>query len=218
MPSIAIDVVDHLIASGLDSEMARLLARHAHITGLQKGEALFRTGDVCDSFILVISGALKVQKITPDGHEIVLYRVDKGEECTLTSTCLLGGHYYPAEAVAESESEVLLLSRSHFFQLLEQQPLFRSMIYKNIEHGMSGLLDLVQEVAFDQMDHRLAVALLKQSHSDAIIQTTHHDLASDLGTAREVVSRLLKEFEHHGWVKLHRGSIEIVDKRALTKL
>jgi CRP/FNR family transcriptional regulator len=218
MPSITTDIAAHLIDSGFDGGVARELAHHSHITGLQKGEVLFRAGDVCDSFILVISGNLKVQKLTPDGHEIVLYRVDKGEECTLTSTCLLGGHYYPAEVVAESESEVLLLSRSHFFQLLEQQPLFRSMIYKNIEHSMSGLLDLVEEVAFDQMDHRLATALLKQSHSDAIIQTTHHDLASDLGTAREVVSRLLKEFEHHGWVKLHRGSIEIVDRDALAKL
>ena len=217
MAAVAIDIAAHLMECGFDGGLARELARHARIVRLPKGEMVFHEGDVCDSFLLVVSGCLKVQKIASDGREIVLYRVEKGEECTLTSACLLGGHNHAAEAVAETESEVLLLPRISFFQLLEHQPQFRSIIFKNIEHGMSGLLDLVQEVAFDQMDHRLAAALLKQSH-DAIVKTTHHELASDLGTAREVISRLLKEFEHHGWVKLNRGSIEIVDKEALTEL
>lgn len=218
MPSITMDIAAHLVANGLDSELARVLARHSRIAGFKRGEVLFGEGDVCDSFIHVVSGSLKVRKLTPDGHEIVLYRVESGQECNLSSTCLLGGHHYPAEAVAESEGEVLLLSRNRFFQLIDQQPLFRSKVFKNIEHGMSDLLDLVQEVAFDHMDHRLAVALLKQSHGDAVIKTTHHELALDLGTAREVVSRLLKEFERQGWIKLRRGMIEIVDQDALAKL
>jgi CRP/FNR family transcriptional regulator len=210
--------VASLVASGFDNGLAELLVHHSRIIGLSKGEVLFREGDACESFVVVISGCLNVQKVTPDGHEMVLYRVEAGQECNLATTCLLGGDYYPAESVAEVESEVLLLPRSAFFQLLERQSQFRSLVFKNIEHGMIDLLDLVQTVAFDQMDHRLAALLVKRSHDGAVVETTHKELAAELGTAREVVSRLLKEFEHHGWVKLHRGLIEVVDKGALAKL
>lgn len=215
---MAIDGVATLIASGFGGDLARLLVRHSRAVTLPRGDCLFREGDDCESFVFVISGSLKIQRPTPEGHELVLYRVDAGQECHLASACLLGGERYSATAVAEEASEVLIIPRSDFFQLLEQQPDFRAFIYRNIEHGMTELLDLVQEVAFDPMVHRLAVVLIKRSHAGAVVATTHEELALELGSAREVISRLLKGFEHKGWVRLHRGLIEIVDSVALAKL
>lgn len=205
-----------LVASGIEGDLALLLARHARTIRLARGEWLFREGDECDSFVVVISGSLRIQKMSEHGHELMLSRVEHGQECNLASICLLGGEHYAAEAVAEEESELLLVPRSDFFRLLEQQPRFRSLIYKNIEHGMTELLELVQEVAFDQMDQRLAAALLKRSHTGVVVKATHMELALELGTAREVISRLLKRFEHNGWIELHRGQIKIVDRGALT--
>lgn len=206
-----------LAASGIEADLALLLARHARSVRLARGEWLFREGDECDSFVVVISGSLRIQKMSDHGHELALSRVESGQECNLASICLLGGRRYPAEAVAEQESELLLVSRSDFFRLLEQQPGFRSLIYKNIEHGMTELLGLVQEIAFEQMDHRLAAALLKRSHMESVVKATHMELALELGTAREVISRLLKGFERDGWIRLRRGQIEIVDRGALAR-
>lgn len=218
MSGITTDIVTHLVATGFEADVAALLAQHARRVAVARGDNLFREGDVCESFFLVLSGSFKVRKIAPDGHEMVLYRLDKGDECNLTSACLLGGHRYPAEAVAESDSEVLLVSRGDFSRLVEHQPQFRAMVFKDIDKGMNILLELVQEVAFEQMDRRLAATLLKQSQGSQIIRMTHQELASDLGTAREVVSRLLKEFERHGWVRLRRGLIEVLDRAALARI
>ncbi|MFC1750103.1 Crp/Fnr family transcriptional regulator [Pseudomonadota bacterium] len=220
MASISIDKLVETVPvlSRFDADFLKRIAQKTSLLTLLKGDSLFREGDTCNHYIFIVAGKLRIQKVTEDGHEIVLYRLGKGQECNLTNTCLLGGQQYAAEAIADIETEVMQLPKLAFHQALEEIPDFREDIFKNIRQGMNNLLNLVQEVAFDNMDHRLATALLEHGGDNIEVKITHQSLASELGTAREVVSRLLKEFERHGWVELYRGKIKIVDHNQLAKL
>lgn len=220
MPSITVNKLVETVSvlNRFDNQFLERIAQKTTALTLKKGNSLFREGDTCNHYIFIVSGRLRIQKVTEGGHEIVLYRLGKGQECNLTNTCLLGGQQYAAEAIADEETEVLQLPKLAFHQALEEIPDFREDIFQSIRHGMNNLLNLVQEVAFDNMDHRLATALLEHGGDKVEVKITHQALASELGTAREVVSRLLKEFERHGWVELFRGKIKIIDHNQLSKL
>jgi len=202
----------------LPARLLEQMSRHAFVTDINSGQNLFREGDCCRYHQILLTGKLRVQKVTMDGHEIVVGHVNPNEACNLSYSCLLGGEHYGAEAIAEEDSRVLMITRDHFYQLMEQLPGFREHVFREIKLSVNQLMDLVQEIAFDHMDHRLANTLLKQSKGLRLIKTTHQELAIELGTAREVVSRLLKEFEHQGWVKLYRGRIEILNPGQLNQI
>ncbi len=185
---------------------------------VQAGMPLFRNGEACNDFLLLLEGSARVQRLSENGQVITLYHLEAGHACELTLSCLLGGRCYPAEAIAESEVLALLLPRTQFQQSLGLSPQFRRFVFGAIDQGIHGLLSLVEEVTFGHMDKRLARCLLQAAHSHQRVIVTHSILAEELGTAREVVSRLLKDFERHGWVRLHRGWIEITDSNALREL
>jgi CRP/FNR family transcriptional regulator len=163
----------------------------------------------------VLKGSLRVQKLTDNGHEIVLYHVGPGQSCRLTNSCLLGGQRYPAEAYTETEVELLSVPKAAFRQLLDKSSALREEIFTSIDDAMGDLVRLVEDIAFGQLDHRLAQFLLSHARQQSRLEITHQELATELGTAREVISRLLKEFERNGWVKLHRGSVEINERESL---
>jgi len=211
-------VVTVPVLSGLDSCRLEQIAKSTQVINLSIGDTLFREGDCCNYYYFIIEGTLRIQKLTSEGNELILYRLGKGQQCNLTNTCLLGGNQYDAEAIAETQAEVLKLPRLAFHQVLEDVPEFREIIFDNIRQGMNNLMNMVEEVTFDNMERRLAVALMKHAGDTTRIKITHQSLASELGTAREVVSRLLKEFERHGWVKLYRGAIDILDQKRLSRL
>lgn len=192
-------------------QMARFITLPAEAT-------LFRGGAACENYFLVLEGIVKVRKVSESGHEIILYRIEAGKVCELTTSCLLADADYPADAVAESDARVLLIPKVHFYEAMSGSPEFRKFVFSSLDQGMHELVQLIEEVAFGHMDHRLACHLLDLAGQQKIVTGTHYDLAVGLGTAREVVSRLLKEFEHRGWVRLHRGRIEIIDQEALREL
>ena len=203
----------------LSSEHFAILERVTHNgrqIHLDAGQKLFHQGDLCDRYLLVTEGGLRIQKMDLVGHEIVLNHIQAGEQCSLNNTCLLGGHHYPADAVAETETTLAVLSRAQFHELLESLPEFRDVIFRNIKQSVTELVNLVEEVAFEHMDHRLAHLLITRADSNEQIRITHQALANELGSAREVISRLLKRFEKRRWVKLHRGMIEITDRTQLS--
>lgn len=178
---------------------------------VKRGSVLFRDGDVCKGYVLVVSGAVRVQKIDPQGHEIVLYRVEEGQSCMLTTTCLLANQSYPAEGVAETDVDLVLLPLDAFDAALAESPAFRHFVMANIGYRISDLMLLLEDVAFGRKDVRLARFLLKSSiHNGDILELTHRQLAVELGTAREVVSRLIKDFERKGLLKLGRNKITIL--------
>ena len=185
---------------------------------LNAGQMVFRDGESCQNYLLVLSGIVRVQKISQDGHEITLYRLRTGEACEITTTCLLANDYYHAEAIAESDVTAVLIPKYYFQIALTESPEFRNYVYKNVEEGINVLLSLIEDVAFGPIDTRLAKDLILNKNHDNEVFTTHHEIASNLGTAREVVSRILKKFEKKSWVKLQRGKITILNPQAVSNL
>jgi len=202
------DDIDPALKAGLEK------ARHIH---LNKGDVLFRHGDLCPGFVIVLSGFVRVVRVDTEGKEIVLYRVGKGQSCMLTTICLMGHQPYPAEGVAESDVELLLLSATEFEHLLVTSGSLRNIALRHMAQRMADLMLLIEDIAFTRMDRRLA-QLLMQRQQHGYLLMTHQDLARELGTAREVVSRLLKSFALNGWLQLQRGRIDIIDGEALHAL
>ncbi|MFO1068504.1 MAG: Crp/Fnr family transcriptional regulator [Geminicoccaceae bacterium] len=202
--------------AGLEPEGLAILARESRIVTAPAGTVLFRPGDACTAYLVVIDGSVRVQLTTEGGHEIVLYRVETGESCILTTSCLLAARDYAAEGVAESEIKALAIPGATIERLLALSPAFRRMVFGDFGLRLQDLVTLVSEVAFRRMDARLAAWLLRQQ--DDRVTTTHREIAAELGTAREVVSRLLKELERHAVVELGRGWIGLVDRHRLQEM
>ncbi len=179
---------------------------------------VFRQGDECTHYLFLLEGCLRVYRVSRKGREIVLYRVGGGQTCAVTAAMLLSGQRYPAEAVAERDSHLVLLPAKEFRHALDQSQTFRQFVNQRYAERISELIVLLEEVAFGHVDTRLAQWLLTNCDDNQIIQASHRELATELGTAREVVSRQLKDFEHKGWVNLGRRSIQISDQTGLTHL
>ena len=180
------------------------------------GAKVFETGAPCGAFLMVLHGSVRVQMIGETGREIVLYRVENGQSCILTTACLLSNEAYNAEAITETETTAIALPVSAFNQLLAQSAEFREAVFANYGQRISNLVLLVEEVAFGRIDVRLAQFINQHHDGQNILKKTHQELAVELGTAREVISRQLKDFEKKSWIKLSRGQLEITDKSAFS--
>lgn len=179
---------------------------------------VFRQGDECTHYLMVLEGCLRVYRVSRKGREIVLYRVVEGQTCPVTAAMLLSGQHYPAEAVAERDSHLVLLPAKYFHHAVNHSNGFRQFVTQRYAERVSELIVLLEEVAFGHVDTRLAQWLLTHCNQNEPIEASHRELANELGTAREVVSRQLKEFERCGWVKLGRRHIQISDHTGLTHL
>ena len=178
------------------------------------GTVMFNESQPCQGFPMLLSGSISVIKAAPNGRELQLYRVEAGESCILTSSCLLGHTRYQARGVAIEALEMVLLPAGVFHALFDSSAAFRDYVFHLFSDRLTDLMQLVSAVAFQKLDQRLARLLIgKQSP----IQTTHQALADELGSAREIISRLLKGFAEQGWVKLGRWQIDITDAAALRK-
>jgi CRP/FNR family transcriptional regulator len=193
-----------------------VLARHARIVEAPIGTIGYSEGMPCNAYVLRLAGQSRVYKISSSGREILLYRVGAGETCVLTTTCLLGSSDYPASTIVEQPIRDVLIPAVTFHQLMLDSRVFRRYVMENYGALISDLIVLLDEVAFHSLDARLAKLLLEEAGPQ--INKTHQQLAAELGTAREVVSRQLKRFEQKGWVNLGRGHIEILDRDALEEI
>lgn len=198
----------------------RLLEGALRFAEVPVGTVLFSEGAACQAYVLVLNGSVRVQKVSESGREIVLYRVERGQTCVLTTACLMTRAEYGAEGVAETPVKAAMLTAAAFEQLVDASPAFRRFVFEVYATRIADLLMLIEEVAFGRIDVRLAQVLLGHAarSPDGVVGATHQVLATELGTAREVVSRQLKEFERRGWVALARGRIEVRDRAALTGL
>lgn len=183
-----------------------------------EGAVVFRPGSVCEQYLLVTEGSVRVQQTSSSGREIVLYRVQTGESCVLTTSCLLGGNRYGAEGICETTVQGIAIPAPRFMEGIESSPGFRRFVFQGYGHRIAELMTLIDEVAFGRLNVRLAQRLLELAHGQDALHCTHQDLAVELGSAREVVSRALKDFERQGWVHLSRGQIDLLDRPALERL
>lgn len=190
-------------------------ARQLHVAA---GTTVFRVGEPCRNYLLVLEGCVRVQQVAPNGREIVLYRVRQGESCILTTSCLMGDTHYVAEGVTETDVRVVGIPAAVFQQALEHSPGFRRFVFDDYGRRIAALMRLIEELVFGKVDVRLAKRLLNLAADGGRLELTHQALAAELGSAREVVSRQLKEFERRGWIALARGEIRLLDREALRRL
>ena len=195
------------------SEFEALLAK-IQLVDLPAGATLFGAGSPCQHFPFVLKGSIKVTKLG-EGRELQLYRVGPGESCVLTSSCLVGNSDYPASGMTETETRLLVLPRETFEALMAQLAPFRQYFFGLFAERLADLMGLVEAVAFHKLDRRVASALLGRGRTLSI---THQQLADEIGSVREIVTRVLKGFADAGWVQLGRGSIEILDAAALRRV
>jgi len=198
--------------AALPEPLAREVERQAQKLDAPAGTLLFDVGMACQALPLLLEGRIKVSKRAENGREIRLYSVRPGELCIVTVSCLLGGEPYPATGVAETAVSALVLPRALILRLMAEHPPFREMAFKLFAERLTGLMQLVEEVAFRKLDQRLAAWLLQRG---PLIAASHQAVADELGSVREIVSRLLKHFEEEGCVRLGRERIEVIAPAAL---
>jgi CRP/FNR family transcriptional regulator len=179
------------------------------------GTLMFEEDQPCMGFPLLISGSARVIKAAPNGRELHLYDVHPGEACVLTSRCLVDSARYEARGITREELELVVLPPAAFQILIASVGPFRDFVFRRFAERMADLLQLISAVTFQKLDQRLAASLAARPSP---IHVTHQALADELGSLREIVSRLLKNFESQGWVRLGREQIEVLDTAALRQL
>lgn len=199
---------------GLPGNLLASLFAGAQAMKLPAGAVVFDENQPCQGFPLLLSGNVRVIKASPNGRELQLYRVDPGESCILTSSCLMGHTRYQARGEVAKDVEMVVLSAPVFRQLVSSFEPFRDYIFSLFSERLTDMMQLVSAVAFQKLDQRLASLLLTQPSP---LRITHQQLADELGSVREMISRLLKQFADQGWVKLGREQIEITDAAALRR-
>jgi CRP/FNR family transcriptional regulator, anaerobic regulatory protein len=199
-----------------EPEVRRMLDGAARVE-LPENTWVFRAGTNCAHYLLATAGRIRVQLTGINGREVALYRVEGGHSCILTTACMLSGERYPAEAWTETPVRALAIERGAFQSALDSSAEFRRFVFTNFSARLADVLRRMDDLLFAPIDGRLADCILDAERRDALTSITHQDIAVELGTAREVVSRHLKRFEARGWIRLGRGAIEILDTAALAR-
>jgi len=204
--------------AGMEAPVRARLRAESAVVSVPKGTVIFGPGKAPENLLLLLSGTVRVHQTSESGRDIVLYRVSAGESCVLTTACVLAYEDYLAEGVAETDIQAVAIPRRVFEELIAESPVFRRFVFTAYSRRITDLFFIIEEIAFRRMDIRLAQKLVELPAPNSAIATTHQDLAAELGTACEVISRQLKEFERRGWVELARGEIRITDRDALKRL
>lgn len=195
--------------------LAALLPPQA-IMHLPAGAQVFAENQPCQGFPLLLEGSVKVIKLAASGRELMLYRVVPGGSCIISSSCLLGHTEYNARGIAETPLTLAALPVGAFAALMVEHTPFRDFVFHLFADRIGELMQLVEEVAFARLDQRLAKLLL--ARNETVLGVTHQQLADELGSVREIVSRLLKGFAEQGLVTLGREQITITNRPGLQKL
>jgi CRP/FNR family transcriptional regulator len=189
----------------------KALLADAQLLRAPRATVLFDAKQPCRGFPLLLEGSVRVTKSASSGREIVLYRVAPGQGCVLSGGCLLGHAAYSATGVAEEDVVLLSIPPALFHELLQLEP-FRRFVFGMYGERLADVMALTEELAFLRLDVRLAQLLIQRG---PLVRTTHQALADELGSVREMVSRLLRGFEERGWVELGRERITVRDGHAM---
>jgi CRP/FNR family transcriptional regulator len=173
------------------------------------GMLIYAENDACSAIAFLLSGEIRVYKAAEGGREITLYEIGKGETCILNASCILANTPYPANAVSVTEGSMLLVPADDFRRLMKINEDMQHFVFEIMSRRLSTVMALVEEVAFGRMDRRLR-EYLSEKAGHGVLKSTHQKIADDLGTSREVVSRLLKDLEHKGIVALSRSEITLL--------
>lgn len=198
----------------LPAERLDALLAHSQLIRASGGSVLFDEMQPCGGFPLVLEGSVRVVKAAPNGREILLYRVDPGEGCIVSGGCLLGHADYPARGVADTDVVLANVAPAAFRTLIVELEPFRRFVFAMYGQRLAEVMALVEEVAFRRLDERLAQLLVRRG---PVLEATHQSLADELGSVREIVSRLLRDFAGRGWVKLERERVTVLQPQPLLR-
>ena len=204
--------------SRLEPAIRDALNRKSAVVTVREGSVIFGPGKSPENLLLLLEGRVRVQQVSEAGREIVLYRVEAGQSCVLTTACLLAHEGYSAEGIAETDVRAVAIPRTVFDDLIAQSVTFRTFIFTAYSKRITDLFQIIEDIAFQRVDIRLAQKLLDLERGTGQIKATHQQLAAELGTAREVISRQLGEFQRRGWIRQSRGSVELVESDGLERL
>ena len=198
-----------------DTQLIREFEKAAFLTKIPKGRDVFLEGSQVDAIALLISGVVRVYKIGETGREITLYRFGNGQSCILTANAILSQKTFPAIATVEKEAEAVMIPADTFREWVVRYDLWREFVFDLLSQRLSTVMAVVDEIAFRRMDARIASLLLSRVEMQNPIRITHQEIASELGSSREVISRLLEDFSERGFIRSGRGEIEVLDPREL---
>lgn len=183
------------------------LFEHGNLAEIPADQFICLEGSKCSGIPLVLEGRARVYKLSESGREITLYRVEPGESCILTASCIMSDVEFPAFAATETGVEAIVIPPAILHRWVSQYEVWSVFLWGLLASRFAEVISLVEEVAFQRVDKRTAEYLLQSAGADGKIKKTHQDIAADIGTSREVISRILKEFEHKGLITLSRGEI-----------
>jgi len=181
------------------------------------GTILFRPGDDVQGFVVVLSGRIEVYLTGLSGREILLYAVEPGQTCVQSTLGLLGGDEYSGEAITRAPSELVMIPREIFLRLMDGSGAFRTLVFAAFAQRMQSMMHLLDRVAFQRIETRLAQCLLARAEGGRLA-ATHAEIAVMIGSAREVVSRRLDALARRRIVALERGVVRILDAQTLAEL
>ena len=196
-------------------QILRDLQDQAFIARIPAGHDIFAQGDRVEAIAVLLSGAVRVYQIGETGREITLYRFHGGESCILTANAILNHNDFPALATAEEDIIAVMIPSETFRQWVREYDVWRDFVFNLLSQRLASIMEIVDEVAFRRMDVRLASFLLEEADGRTSLQITHQEIAAELGSSREVISRILGSFGSQGLVRLTRGTIDLLDMDAL---
>ena len=194
-----------------DAAFVREFQSAAFFARIPAGHDVFLEGDRVEAIALLISGVVRVYKIGETGREITLYRFGNGSSCILTANAILSQKTFPAVATVEQDAEAVMIPADTFRDWVRRYDLWREFVFELLSQRLSAVMEIVDEVAFHRMDRRVASLLLNQGKKQNPLRITHQEIAAELGSSREVISRLLEDFVSEGIIHSERGKVEILD-------
>lgn len=187
----------------------------ATLVSIPKGTKVFEPGDPCKQFVYLKSGTVRVNLVSKSGKPIMLYRFGAGQTCVLTTSCILSGNVLCGEAVVEEDLEAYVIPINDFNEKLNTSHEFRNLVFESFADRLSSMMERIEEVTSSPIETRLADCLLKKQTDGKALSLTHDELATEIGTAREVVSRKLGEWHNDKIIHRSRGRIEILNMKKL---
>ena len=191
--------------------------QHAtYFASLPANKTVFSEGDRASALALVLSGTVRVYKTGRNGRQVTLYRFSAGESCILTANAILNDHPFPANAVVEQPVDAVMIPDTVFRGWVQRHALWREFVFSLLSLRLTSVLTLVDDLVFRRMDARTATFLLERCQAQNPLLVTHQEIAAELGSSREVISRILEGFTDKAWIRSTRGMIEIVDFDSLS--
>jgi CRP/FNR family transcriptional regulator len=204
--------------AGADNALANEFRGAASHMRLPVDKQIFLPGERAAWLPMLTAGRIRVYKIGPSGREITLYRFGPGDACLLSADSILSDQPLPAAAVVELRGEAVLVPASSLRRWVQEHELWRRFVFGLMSHRLLDVLGIVDSVVFRRMDARVATLLLERARRRNPVRITHQEIADELGTSREVVSRILEHVAGAGLLKVTRGRIEILQPGPLAEL